>query len=257
MRIRFLGTHQGESKQARFVSLLIDDAIAIDAGGLAGGLSFGEQRALQAVLITHYHLDHIKDLPVVGFNRLNVGAPTLPVYATSEVQDALLKYVMNGVTWLDLTQRPTPEGPALRFVTVRDGHPFVVGEYRITPIASRHPVPTVGYQISSPQGRNVYYTSDTGPDGDAWDRVNPDLLITEVTLSNDLEEVAIRVGHLTASLLHAELVRFRTLHGYLPRVRVIHVNPFQEEGIREEVAIVGQELGADIIVVAEGDEIEV
>ena len=257
MRIRFLGTHQGEYSQGRFTSLLVDDVVAIDAGGLAGGLSLSQQRALRAILITHYHLDHIKDLPMVGFNLMQVNAPTLPVYATVEVQEALLRYLMNGVIWLDLTQRPTPEAPTLRFETVTAGHSFHVAPYEVLPVLSRHPVPTLGYQVTSPEGRRAFYTGDTGPESAAWGMVAPDLLVTEVTLSNDQEEVAIRAGHLTASLLREELARFRTVHGYYPRVYVVHVNPFQEDGIREELAVVAQDLRVDIVVASEGDEVEV
>jgi len=47
--------------------------------------------------------------------------------------------------------------------------------------------------------------------------------------------------------LKEELVQFRQLRGYLPRVIFIHIgNPFEQE-IKEEVARVAQELEADII----------
>ena len=257
VKIRFLGTHQGESREGRFVSLLIDGTLAIDAGGLAGALSLGEQTKLQALLLTHYHLDHIKDVPTVGFNRMQVDALPLPVYAAPEVQRVLLAHLLNGVIWPDLTQRPSAGSPALRFHTVEDSRPFGVLDYTVLPMSTRHPVPTLGFQIASAEGKSVFYTADTGPAGDLWGRISPDLLITEVTLSNDQEEVAVRAGHLTANLLHAELARFRALHGYLPRVRAVHVNPYQENGIRGELAIVAQDLGAEIELAAEDSVVEV
>jgi len=51
MNIRFVGAHNSESKDVRPVCLLIDDVLAVDAGGLISGLSFSEQLAIQALLV--------------------------------------------------------------------------------------------------------------------------------------------------------------------------------------------------------------
>jgi ribonuclease BN (tRNA processing enzyme) len=63
MRVKILGAHQAESRDHHFTSILIDDRMAIDAGGLTSTLTFEEQPRLEAVLITHRHFDHVKDLP--------------------------------------------------------------------------------------------------------------------------------------------------------------------------------------------------
>jgi len=55
-----------------------------------------------------------------------------------------------------------------------------------------------------------------------------------------------KAGHLCAEFLREELIQFRRLKGYLPRVIVIHIgNPYEQE-IKEEVAQVAQELEVDI-----------
>ena len=62
MNIRFLGAHNSESKDVRPACLLIDNILAIDAGGLTSSLTFSEQLAIEALLVTHHHYDHIKDI---------------------------------------------------------------------------------------------------------------------------------------------------------------------------------------------------
>jgi len=48
------------------MSLLVDEELAIDAGSLASGLTFEEQARLSAVLLSHGHYDHVRDVPAVG-----------------------------------------------------------------------------------------------------------------------------------------------------------------------------------------------
>jgi len=93
----------------------------------------------------------------------------------------------------------------------------------------------------------LFYTSDTTVGiSDCWQHISPQLLITEVIGLNKYEDWLRKAGHLSAELLKGELTQFRQLKGYLPRIIVIHIgNPFEQK-IKEEVAQVAQELGADI-----------
>ena len=49
MMIRFLGTHNAESRSTGLVSLLIDDVLAVDAGSLVSELTFPEQKKIKAI----------------------------------------------------------------------------------------------------------------------------------------------------------------------------------------------------------------
>ncbi|MBA7689317.1 hypothetical protein ES703_97823 [subsurface metagenome] len=116
-----------------------------------------------------------------------------------------------------------------------------------------HAVPTVGYQITSPDGKIVFYTGDTGPGlAGCWENVSPQLLITEVTATNKYEEFAKESGHLTPSLLKQELTSFRKLKGYLPQVVVVHMNPDMEGEIETEIAAAADDLNHPISVGYEG-----
>jgi len=55
-----------------------------------------------------------------------------------------------------------------------------------------------------------------------------------------------KAGHLCPRLLKEELIQFRRLKGYLPRVVIVHIgNPYEQE-IGKEIAQVAQELEADV-----------
>lgn len=257
MKIEVLGAHCLESANTRLTSLLIDDILALDAGGLTSGLTFEAQRNLRAVLLTHRHFDHVRDVVLVGYYTylvLDQGVTdTKSVYATSDTLDNLLTDLLNGRTFPDFTQ-PLPSGKQpLRFYPLEPCKPETIGEYTVLALPVKHSVPTVGYAITSKEGRNLFYTGDTGPGiSHCWEHISPDLLITEITATNALEERMISVGHLTPHLLHQELVEFQQAKGYLPRVLVIHLPPELEEQIREEVGQVAVELGADIDLGYEG-----
>jgi hypothetical protein len=110
----------------------------------------------------------------------------------------------------------------------------------------KHSAPTVGYQITYPDGESLFYTGDTTVGlSDCWQHISPQLLITEVAGPDKYEDWLKKAGHLYPRLLEEELIQFRRLKGYLPRIIGIHIgNPYEQE-IKEEVAQVAQELNAD------------
>ena len=251
MNIRFLGAHNAESRQTAYASLLIDGVLAIDAGALTRGLSLPEQYALQAIVLTHRHYDHVRDLPALAINLYSAGR-SIDIYSSQEVRDAALERLFDGVLYPNFLARP-PEAPTLHHHPLRQGRPVAIAGYAVLPLAVPHGVPATAYQINRPGGRKLFYTGDTGPGlGRCWEQTSPDLLITEVTLPNDQEETARAAGHLTPALLKVELEAFRQLHGYLPQTVITHVWPDAEEEIARQVADVAEALNCPITIAHEG-----
>jgi ribonuclease BN (tRNA processing enzyme) len=111
----------------------------------------------------------------------------------------------------------------------------------------KHAVPAVGYQVISEDGKNLFYTGDTGPGLSAcWERISPKLLIIEVSGPNKFQEFLKSVGHMSAQLLKEELIQFRQIRGYLPHVVVVHLPPQYQKEVEQEVGDVSRELGAGI-----------
>lgn len=253
MNIRLLGAHNCESQNTKLLSLLIDDILVVDAGGLTSSLSFPGQQKLKAVLLTHQHYDHIRDVPALAMNFYLSGA-TINICSTLSVYDALTTYLFNGKIYPNFLERPQ-ENPTIRFTVMELYQTAQIEGYSILAVPVNHSVPAAGYQITSQDGKVVFYTGDTGPGlADCWRHISPQLLITEVTASNRFEEFGRESGHLTPSLLKQELVTFRELKGYLPQVVVVHMNPKLEEEIEAEIAVVARELNNSITLGYEGME---
>jgi ribonuclease BN (tRNA processing enzyme) len=257
VKIRFLGTHNGQSKDFRPACALIDDILAIDAGGLISSLTFPEQLAIEALLVTHHHYDHIKDIPMMGMT-FYVKKSRINIYAIKPVHDALT-YLFDypGNLYMNFLRRPT-ENPTINFTEIEPLKPFTVKNYQILPVPVKHSVPAVGYQITSPQGQNLFYSGDTGNGlAEVWQHVSPDLIVLEVTGADGYLKTAKEASHLTPGLLKEELASFRKIKGFLPRVITVHMFPQspEKELIETELKQVAAELNADITPGYEGMQV--
>ena len=254
MELEILGAHNCESRDAKLTSLLIDSTVAIDVGSLTSSLSLETQKKVRAILITHRHFDHIRDLATFGMNVYSSGP--VNVYALDSVLDIISTHLLNDIVYPDFRKKPLPEKPALKFYPLEPNKELIIEGYTVLPLPVNHNVPTVGYQVTSPDGKSLFYTGDTGRNPSSlWETVSPGLLVTEVTLPNKFESFVQDTGHLTPRLLKQELIDFKRVKGYLPPVVTIHMSPHLESEIKEEVAQVAIELEANITVGYEGMKI--
>lgn len=254
MRIRLLGAHNLESLDTRMSGLLIDDVLALDAGGLTSSLTLVAQQELKAVLLTHQHYDHIRDIPALAMN-LYLSGKTIPIYATEPVAAIIANRLFDGGIYPKFLEHPT-ENPTVILRLVEPLKEEQVAGYTILPVPVRHSMPSVGFQVTSPDGKTLFYTGDTGPGlRDCWQQVSPQLLVTEVTASNRFDAFGRESGHLTPNLLREELLVFQELKGYLPRVVTVHMSPGLEEELRAELALVAEELNTQITPGHEGMEL--
>ncbi|MFW6056459.1 MAG: MBL fold metallo-hydrolase [Chloroflexota bacterium] len=257
MRIRILGAHNLESRDTRCTSLLIDNRLAIDAGSLTSSLSFDEQTRLDALVITHKHMDHVRDLPGIGL-ALRTRRKSLPVYMTRQTEEAVTGHLLNGVLYPRLYE--TSEGtPPLDLRTMSIGASFEVGSFTVLPLPATHVDGTAGLLIRESGGNSFYFTSDTGPFHDQIraDIKNVHAIVTDITMSNVHEAMAIEAGHMTPGLLEHEMVLLqKSGTGPLPRVVAVHLDSLEEPVIREELADAARRMDMQIDIGYTGMEFE-
>ncbi len=249
MKLRILGVNNMESDDTRMAGYVVDDVLALDAGSSSRGLTFDEQRRIAAVLITHEHNDHVRDLPTLKHNISYTGG-TFDVYGLPETLDYIMdRYLpeskVRGVPWNTVTPRP-----------IDNGDRFTVGRHEVQSLRVHHSVPCTGYYVSDGEV-SLFYTGDTGPGlGDIWRKIEPDALLIEVTFGNENHKIANLQGHLTPRLLETELNDFRSARGYIPRVLVTHMNPPWEAVVRSEIAALATSRDADVSVANPGETLD-
>ena len=245
MHIRLTGAHNAESASTRLAGIIVGGKIALDAGSLTRSLTADELRALRHVFVTHRHYDHIRDIPALAYGTSDAG--TLHIYGLQDTLDALAAHLMNNVIYSAYQDRTDVDGnPRAQFHTLEPGCSAAVGGLVVTPMGANHTAPAVGFLVSDGV-RTFYYTGDSGP-GFSHHLIAspPDLLITEVTYSNEGAEAAARNGHMTPLLLRQEIERVRAVTSWTPRIVVVHRNPGHDEQISREIDAMIDETGWDI-----------
>ena len=248
MKIQILGGHGGLSKGHSTTSILIDDKLLIDAGAVASTLSVEEQSKIDHILISHCHLDHIKDLAFLCDNCFGMRKKPFEVYTHGTVKSIIKAHLFNNIVWPDFSELPSPENPTINFNSIKEEVKLKIGDFEITPIKVNHPHDAMGFIVEKNQ-TSILFTLDTGPTTRIWEVAHkvPNLkaIFTEVRFPNSLEKVAEVSDHHTTETLVREIKKMP------PHVPIIltHLKPSFRETIVKEI----QEIKEDRIRVLSRD----
>ena len=223
MNLKVLGCHGGESKKHRTTSFLLDDHVAIDAGAITSALSLEEQRRIAAVLVSHPHLDHVRDLATIVDNRCQQGGRPLEIVGIPDTIRALREHFFNDRLWPDFSKIPTDHGPTLVFREVEPETTFEVGGLRVTPVRVHHTIDAVGFFVED-ETSAIAYSGDTGPTDRFWERASArkhlSALLLEVSFPDELDALALASKHLTPALAKAGAREARRAPSRRARLRV-------------------------------------
>jgi 3',5'-cyclic-nucleotide phosphodiesterase len=213
MRMRVLGCSGGGAPGHHLSGFLLDDVFAVDAGSLTTALDLAAQRAVQAVAVTHAHLDHCWSFPLFLANRYAPGASTCHFYADRHTMDAVLESLLNGMVWPDLRDSRVQGKRLVDVHVLPDRTPeTVLGRYEVTSIPLVHTVPSCAFVIRK-DGRSILVCGDTTTTTEVWDVANAldDLrgVVLECSFPDGEEDLARLTGHLTPSLFAAEVAKLR------------------------------------------------
>jgi len=234
MRVRVLGCHGGETPRHRSTCFLIDRTTAIDAGSLTSGLDLAAQLRVQRVLVSHSHMDHIKDLAGMADNLVGRTKRPIELWATAGTIHSLATHLFNNVLWPDFTRIPTADNPVYRFRELRMGVEEQVGPYRVKAIPVTHPVESTAFIVRRGRGGALAFSSDTGPTDQLWQAINDDgrvrALLLELSFPNRLQALADIAGHLTPQTIDSELGKLKTpMPVYLYHMKPAHLPVIERE----------------------------
>jgi ribonuclease BN (tRNA processing enzyme) len=251
MELRVIGCHGGETPKHRMSGFVLDDRLVIDAGSLSQGLDLQSQFGLSGCVISHSHLDHIKDLATVADNRCQADCDPLPVAATAGTIRALRTHFFNNVIWPDFSIIPNKTRPTIRFVELKPERPTDIGGYEVTAVLVSHTIECSGFVIRSRDGA-LGYSGDTGPTDRLWEVLNQqqDLraLLLEVSFPNREQRLATVSGHHTPRTLHRDLKKYVRPKD-LPTL-LYHIKPVFQSEVEQECARLK---GVNVTVMGLGD----
>jgi cAMP phosphodiesterase len=234
MRIHILGGHGGMADGYSMTSFLIDKDLLVDAGSVASKLSIEDQKKINHILISHCHLDHIKDLAFISDNCFGLREKPFEVYTHLTVKNIIKDHLLNNIIWPDFTSLPDKENPTIRINVVKEEVKFSLGCYTIIPVKVNHACDAMGFIISD-EDSSVLFTLDTGPTDRIWEIAkgvnNLKAIFTEVSFPNSLLNVALASQHHTPRSLHDELSK---MPKEIP-VILTHLKPNYRDEIMKDI----------------------
>ncbi|WP_010529889.1 MBL fold metallo-hydrolase [Lentibacillus jeotgali] len=191
MKLTILGYWGGypapDSATSAYMLEKDDFTLLIDAG--SGSLSKLQNTKhvmdLDAVILSHYHHDHVADIGVLQYawlvqSYIRESNDILPIYGHTEDQEG----------FKSLTHKNT-EGIAYNPAAVLE-----IGPFSITFLKTDHPVPCYGMRITDGE-TTLVYTADTAFKAEWYDFAkDADFLITDCNFYEDQDGSA--AGHMTS-----------------------------------------------------------
>jgi ribonuclease BN (tRNA processing enzyme) len=236
MKLRVLGAFGSEGLGQRPSAFLVNERVLVDAGTAPGALSLAEQLAIEHVLVSHAHLDHVAGLAFLTDTlACRREGRTITVASIDAVVHALRTSIFNDIVWPDFSRIPDPAMPVVQFQTLAEDTEQRVGELLVTSVGVNHSVPAVGFIVHDGH-HGFVYSGDTGPTDALWKAARTvrgiQGIVLECSFPDRLGKLAGVSGHLTPELVRRELEK---MPADVP-VWIFHVKPQFHAEIVEELA---------------------
>lgn len=239
MDLKVLGCHGGESPKHQCPAFLVDGRVCLDAGSLTSMLTLKEQQKIEAVVVSHAHMDHVRDLAMLADTRTQQGGPPLVIASTPGTIAVLKKHFFNDRLWPDFSRIPGA-APTVIFQPLKPGRASDVCGLSVRPVPVDHTVEAAALLVSDGSG-TLAYSGDTGPTEILWDALkeekNLTALIMEVAFPNEQHRLAHDSGHHTPESLARELKKLSPKQRDVP-VLLFHIKPVFQRVVEKQLATI-------------------
>lgn len=245
MRLHVLGCSGSDLPGYNLTSFLVNKTLLLDAGSVTSSMPLADQAAIQEILVTHAHLDHIKDILFLADNLIELVARNehgpVRLRGLAPVLQSIRTHLLNDTIWPDFTILPTFANPVLTYAPLEPGVWVDVVGLRAVAVPVNHAAAASGYLLRDPtSGSHFAFTGDTGPTEDWWTFLNElpftlENLIIEASFPDAMEELALLSRHLTPRLLRAELDKLHAQPDMRPKIFISHMKSTFSTEIQEQL----------------------
>lgn len=245
--MKILGAHGTKSASASLTSIQINESCVVDAGSLIAPLG-KELLKVKDIIITHSHIDHIADLPLMIDALFDKLTHSLQIHATKETIEALQKHIFNNIIWPDFSkiELVNSQDKAILFNELQYEKSYNISGVDFYIFKNNHLSGSIGFIINN----ETLFTSDTSTCSRVWELINENVniskLIIETSFPNRLESLARASRHLCPSMLESELSKLKR-HDI-----EIYINHIKEAYQKEIVAELNL-LKYEFIILDDGD----
>jgi cAMP phosphodiesterase len=236
MEVKILGAFGGEAPGLKTSCIVINNRLALDAGALTSSLSLQDQAKINAILVSHTHLDHIHDISFLADNIFGKRKEPVIIVSMEKSIEVLQKHFLNNRIWPDFTKLPNADQPVLAYKAIKPGQEYKIEGLNVRAVPVNHSIPSVGFIISDDKSALVY-TGDTGPTDQIWKdaekTANLKLVLIEVSFPNEMQKLAEVTGHFTPRMAEEELKKLQK-DGY--EARAFHLKPTHLKELKQELA---------------------
>lgn len=238
MELKVLGCHGGESPKHQCPAFLLDGRVCLDAGSITNMLSLKEQQRIETVIVSHAHLDHVRDLAMLADTRTQQGGPQLVIASTPGTITVLKRHFFNDRLWPDFSKIPGQKNPTVVFQSLKPELETELSGFRVRPVLVDHAVEAAAFVVGNGTSA-IAYSGDTGPTERLWEvlQEQPNLraLIMEVAFPNEQAALARDSCHHTPKSLENELKKLGVTRRDLP-ILLFHIKPVFQREVETQLA---------------------
>ncbi len=232
MKIEILGCSGAAAKGFNTTSILINQEVLIDAGSAASVLDEKRLSGIRHILLTHSHIDHIKELPFILDVACFGKGEGIDIWGSGITLNALRKHLFNGILWPKLKQLGL-DNSSCRFITLPKDD-FDLNGLVVKSFKSEHINGARSFMISEGD-KHVIFSGDTSYFPRLFNLAASlsgrlKLFFVETSFPDRMIEVARLTGHLTPSIIGRELHRFKKT-----RIIAYHIKPRYFEEVAKDM----------------------